>query len=106
MKYDVVVIGGGLVGASLAAALKHSGLSLARLLTECGAQSDCGDAQLLRSYERKRKEDIYSMQAVTYGLKHLFNNNDSLLRSVRNLGLNATNRLAPIKKLLMQHAFN
>src|SRR5665647_3980518 len=29
MKFDVVIIGGGLVGASLAAALKHSGLSLA-----------------------------------------------------------------------------
>ncbi|MGA7749301.1 MAG: UbiH/UbiF family hydroxylase, partial [Gallionella sp.] len=29
MKFDVVIIGGGLVGASLAAALRHSGLSLA-----------------------------------------------------------------------------
>lgn len=79
---------------------------LAGLLFERGAQSDCGDARLLRSYERKRKEDIYTMQATTYGLKQLFNNDNPLLRTVRNLGLNATNHFAPLKKLLMQHALN
>lgn len=79
---------------------------LAQLLLERGAQPDCGAAQLLRSYERKRKEDIYTMQATTYGLKHLFNNENTLLRTVRNLGLNATNQVAPLKKLLMQHALN
>ena len=79
---------------------------LAKILAERGAQNDCGDAQLLRRYERKRKEDIYTMQAATYGLKHLFNNDVPLLRAVRNLGLNATNRIIPLKKLLMQHALN
>ncbi len=79
---------------------------LAQILLERGAQDDCGDAQLLRRYERKRKEDIYTMQATTYGLKHLFNNDVPLLRAVRNLGLNATNRIIPLKKMLMQHALN
>jgi 2-octaprenylphenol hydroxylase len=79
---------------------------LAQILLERGAQNDCGDAQLLRRYERKRKEDIYTMQATTYGLKNLFNNDNPLLRSVRNLGLNATNRIIPLKKMLMQHALN
>jgi len=78
---------------------------LTEILLERGANPDCGDARLLRRYNRQRKEDIYSMQATTYGLKHLFNNNDPLLRTLRNTGLNATNRLAPLKKLLMQHAF-
>ncbi|MCR4305215.1 MAG: hypothetical protein NUV63_13515 [Gallionella sp.] len=68
-----------------------------------GAQNDCGDARLLRSYERKRKEDIYTMQAATYGLKHLFNNGIPLLRTLRNAGLAATNRLTPLKKMLVQH---
>jgi 2-polyprenyl-6-methoxyphenol hydroxylase-like FAD-dependent oxidoreductase len=36
----------------------------------------------------------------------LFNNNNPLLRNLRNLGLNATNHLAPIKKLLIRHALN
>jgi len=79
---------------------------LARILLERGAQNDCGDAHLLRGYERKRKEDIYSIQAVTFGLKHLFNNNNPLLRGMRNLGLNATNRFTPLKKLLIQHALH
>src|SRR3990172_1393407 len=79
---------------------------LAQVLIERGAQNDCGDAHLLRRYERKRKEDIYAMQATTYGLKHLFNNDAPLLRTVRNLGLSAANRITPLKKMLVQHALN
>ena len=79
---------------------------LAELLTNRGGCSDCGDAQLLRRYDRKRKEDIHTMQATTYGLKNLFCNDDPLLRILRNLGLDTTNHIAPLKKLLMQHALN
>ncbi len=79
---------------------------LAQLLTDRGAIVDCGDAQLLRQYERKRKEDIYTMQTTTYALKHLFNNDVPLLRSLRNLGLDAVNTLVPLKKLLMRHALD
>jgi len=79
---------------------------LAQILLDRGAQNDCGDEFMLRRYERKRKEDIYTMQATTYGLKNLFNNDDPLLRTARNLGLNATDRLTPLKKMLMQHALN
>jgi 2-polyprenyl-6-methoxyphenol hydroxylase-like FAD-dependent oxidoreductase len=46
------------------------------------------------------------MQAATYSLKNLFCNDDPLLRTLRNLGLNATNKIVPLKKLLMQHALN
>jgi len=79
---------------------------LAELLIDRGGCMDSGDAQLLRRYDRKRREDIYSMQSTTYGLKKLFCNDDPLLRTLRNLGLNATNHLIPLKKLLMQHALN
>jgi len=79
---------------------------LAEFLIDRGGCMDCGDAQLLRRYDRKRREDIYSMQSTTYGLKKLFCNDDPLLRTLRNLGLNATNHLIPLKKLLMQHALN
>ncbi len=79
---------------------------LAGLLQDRGACNDCGDAHLLRQYDRKRSEDIRSMQATTYGLKNLFCNDDPLLRRLRNLGLNATNHLVPLKKWLMQHALN
>ena len=79
---------------------------LAQILLERGAQSDSGDAQLLRRYERKRKEDIYTMQATTHGLKHLFNNDIPLLRTLRNAGFSVANRITPLKKLLMQHALH
>lgn len=79
---------------------------LARLLLERGAQKDCGDEGLLRQYERKRKEDIYTMQAATYGLKNLFVNDDPLLRTMRNTGMDIVNRFAPLKKLLIRHALN
>ncbi len=79
---------------------------LTQLLLEHRSLGDCGDAHLLRRYERKRKEDIYSMQATTFGLKYLFNNDDPILRNLRNLGLGATNHLTPLKKMLMQHALN
>jgi ubiquinone biosynthesis UbiH/UbiF/VisC/COQ6 family hydroxylase len=79
---------------------------LAKILIGRGAQNDCGDSSLLRRYERKRKEDIYMMQATTYGLQRLFNNDVPLLRSVRNAGLHATNHLFPLKKMLVRHALN
>lgn len=79
---------------------------LAELLLNRGGYTDCGDAQLLRRYDRKRREDILTMQSTTYGLKNLFCNDDPLLRSLRNIGLNATNHVVPLKKLLMQHALN
>jgi 2-octaprenylphenol hydroxylase len=79
---------------------------LAELLLKRGGCSDCGDPQLLRRYDRKRREDILTMQTATSGLKNLFCNDDPLLRSLRNFGLNTTNHLTPLKKLLMQHAIN
>lgn len=79
---------------------------LARVLQDRGAQSDCGDMHLLRRYDRARREDIVSMQLTTDALKHLFNNNNPILRSLRNIGLSLTNRLVPLKKLLARHALN
>jgi ubiquinone biosynthesis UbiH/UbiF/VisC/COQ6 family hydroxylase len=79
---------------------------LARVLLQRDAQTDCGDARLLRRYERARQEDIVSMQLTTDALKHLFNNNNPLLRNLRNIGLSMTNRITPLKKLLARHALN
>ena len=79
---------------------------LARILLHRGAQSDCGDAHLLRCYERARREDIVSMQLTTDALKHLFINNNPLLRNLRNIGLSLGNQFAPLKKMLARHALN
>lgn len=79
---------------------------LASVLLNRGPQNDCGDAHLLRRYERARREDISTMQLTTHTLKYLFNNKNPLLRSTRNLGLTLVNRLVPLKKLLARHALN
>lgn len=76
---------------------------LAQVLLQRG-HHDCGDAFLLRRYERARKEDILAMQTVTDGLQKLFNNRNPALGIMRNFGLSLTNRLGWIKTRLVQHA--
>ena len=48
MKFDVVIVGGGLVGASLAAALKHSGLALALVESQPSLMRDVAPASNVR----------------------------------------------------------
>lgn len=79
---------------------------LAQVLLARGPQTDCGDLRLLRRYERSRREDILSMQFTTDTLKKLFGNANPVLRTVRNAGLAATNRIAPLKKMLARHALH
>ena len=79
---------------------------LANILATRGSQPDCGDYQLLRRYERARKEDILALELVTDGLQKLFANPNPTLVRLRNLGLGMTNRLPVIKGQLMQHALS
>jgi 2-polyprenylphenol 6-hydroxylase len=78
---------------------------LAQVLLQRG-ELDCGDLRLLRRYEKARQGDILTMQLATDTLKHLFINDNPLLRTLRNVGLAATNQLAPLKKALARHALN
>ncbi|HLP97963.1 MAG TPA: UbiH/UbiF family hydroxylase [Sideroxyarcus sp.] len=78
---------------------------LAQTLLQRGAL-DCGELRLLRRYEKARQQDILSMQLTTDALKHLFINANPLLRTLRNVGLAATNKIVPLKKMLARHALN
>lgn len=78
---------------------------LAEVLLQRGTL-DCGDLALLRRYERARREDILSMQLTTDALKHLFVNANPVLRTLRNFGLAMTDKLVPLKKMLVRHALN
>lgn len=78
---------------------------LSQTLLQRGAM-DCGDLRLLRRYEKARQEDILSMQLTTDALKHLFLNPNPLLRTLRNVGMAATNAFTPLKKMLARHALN
>lgn len=65
---------------------------------------DCGDATVLRRYERSRKEDIGSMAVTTDGLHKLFSANDPLAKLLRNAGLDGVNMLPFVKKFLIGRA--
>ena len=61
------------------------------------------DATLLKQYTRMRKADMLKMLALTDGLYYLFENQNSVVKKVRNWGLSATNQQA-IKKILVENA--
>ena len=77
---------------------------LSRVLMERGPERDVGAFALLRRYERARREDILVMTAATHGLQRLFNQAGPPLAWMRNLGLNLTDRLPPLKSLLVRRA--
>jgi ubiquinone biosynthesis UbiH/UbiF/VisC/COQ6 family hydroxylase len=65
---------------------------------------DCGDRVLARRFERARAESVLAMRTVTDGLAKLFGLGGVPAARVRNAGLGLTDRLAPVKNLLVRHA--
>lgn len=78
--------------------------ALSQVLLAARPNEDIGGELLLRRYERARKADVYSTQAVTTGLQKLFNNNDPLLARLRNFGLGMVDHISPLKRQLMARA--
>jgi 2-octaprenylphenol hydroxylase len=79
--------------------------TLAQVLLEARqAREDLGDMKVLRRYERWRKADNLTMMAAMDGFKRLFSNDLLPLRWARNLGLNLTNGVLPLKNLLIRYA--
>lgn len=77
---------------------------LAEVLTSLPAHRDCGDVRELRAYERARAEETMLLQATTHALRRLYQPADPLLATVRNLGMSFTNRLGPVKDMLVRYA--
>ncbi len=77
---------------------------LARVLLDKPAHIDCGDARLLRHYERARIEEVVALQSATHALQRLFLPDASPLAWLRNTGLNLTNALPPLKAGLVRYA--
>jgi 2-octaprenyl-6-methoxyphenol hydroxylase len=65
---------------------------------------DIGDDRLLHRYQQWRRFDAVLLAAVTDGLNRLFSNSVTPLRLLRDFGLAAVDRLAPIKRFLMRDA--
>ncbi len=67
-------------------------------------KKDVGDFKILRRYERWRRADNRSMLVAMDGLKRLFGSELSAVKDLRSLGLNITNKITPLKNLIMQQA--
>jgi ubiquinone biosynthesis UbiH/UbiF/VisC/COQ6 family hydroxylase len=65
---------------------------------------DPGDLVLLRRYARARAEPLALMRWTTDGLSRLFAADDPWVRRLRNTGLAAVERIAPLKRALIRHA--
>jgi 2-octaprenyl-6-methoxyphenol hydroxylase len=65
---------------------------------------DPGDAVALERYAAWRRFDGIALVAVTDGINRLFANDLLPVRLVREAGLAAVQRLAPLKRYFMQHA--
>ena len=68
------------------------------------AKKDIGDFKVLRRYERWRRADNRSMLVAMDGLKRLFGSELSVVKDLRSFGLNLTNKITPLKNILMKQA--
>lgn len=65
-----------------------------------------GDERTLRRYVRRRQMPTRAMGSLTDGLLHLFAAHDAPLRSLRNAGMSAVDRLGPVKRWLTARALD
>ncbi len=77
---------------------------LADLLAATSSWQDIGEERLLQRYQRARREETVLMQTATHTLRQLFRENIPGLKPLRNLGMNLTNALPPVKNLLVRYA--
>jgi len=77
---------------------------LASLLGPLPAWRDPGEAALLAAYARARAEETTLLQSTTHALNRLFKPDNAVLSTVRNLGLNLTNRLPVLRNTLVRYA--
>jgi 2-octaprenylphenol hydroxylase len=78
--------------------------ALAQVLAERGPVVDAGTPLLIERFARRRAEPVLAMQSVTDGLARLFGPPAPWLRTLRNAGLAAVDRLPLIKRALAQPA--
>ena len=79
--------------------------ALAQVLVE-GARigMDLGDAQLLARYQAWRSLDTLMVAAATDGLTRLFGIPGRAASAIRRFGMNAVDRIGPLKSMLMSEA--
>ena len=80
--------------------------SLARVIAGREAWRALGDETLLRRHVRERAGPTQAMRLLTDGLLRLFSQPQPGFRELRNRGMSLLNRVAPIKRALIQRAID
>ena len=79
--------------------------TLAEILLEAEKNNrDIGAHTVLRRYERWRRGENFLMIKVLEGLKLLFESKLVTVRHMRNIGLDMTDMVSPVKHVIMRHA--
>jgi len=78
--------------------------ALADILRSCQPWHDIGSLRVLERYQRARREEVMVLQTATDALHRLFRTRTPGLASLRNLGMELTNRLPPLKNMLTRYA--
>jgi len=79
--------------------------SLAEVLIDTRIKNkDLGSILTLRRYERWRKGENLTMLTTMTGFKTLFSNENPVLSTLRNVGLNVTDSITPVKNLIIRQA--
>lgn len=79
--------------------------SLAEILGNAKQKKkDIGLYSSLRPYERWRKGENLAMLTTMTGFKTLFSNDNPVLSTLRNVGLNITDSVTPVKNTIIRHA--
>ncbi len=74
------------------------------LVTSRKKKKDIGAYLSLRPYERWRKGENLAMLTAMTGFKTLFSNENTILSTLRNVGLNITDSMPPVKNTIIRHA--
>jgi 2-octaprenyl-6-methoxyphenol hydroxylase len=83
----------------------RDGIALAALINKAvQTGEDVGSEALLKCYQRLRRLDNLLMFAMTDGIDRLFSTDHRAMRVARDLGINAVDRLRPMKRLFMLQA--
>ncbi len=83
----------------------RDGIALAGLIIDTAqAHGDVGGDQVVGRYQRMRQADNLLMFTVTDGIDRLFSTDRRGIRAARDLGIDAVNRVRPIKRVFMQRA--
>ncbi|MEX0960584.1 MAG: FAD-dependent monooxygenase [Burkholderiales bacterium] len=78
--------------------------ALAESIATRAPTEDCASRTLLARYRRSRSEETLAMELVTDGLHSLFRAKLPAISWLRNAGLRCTDRLAPLKRMLVKRA--